>query len=114
MHITYHITYHIIAQYLVGLQILPICTKLNVIVTDKPKGMGGTISTCKSIFMSFLCTIYHQNKRFETLWEPTVFLYQVKSVVTLIQTQADTNGRINTPGVLASAQVQYRQAIFVC
>ena len=40
--------------------------KLSVIVIDKPIGLGGTISTCKSIFMSHLCTIYHQNKRFET------------------------------------------------
>ena len=40
--------------------------KLSVIVIDKPIGLGGTISTCKSIFMSYLCTIYHQNKIFET------------------------------------------------
>ena len=41
--------------------------KLSVIVIDKPIGLDGTISTCKSIFMSHLCTIYHQNKRFENM-----------------------------------------------
>ena len=39
--------------------------KLSVIVIDKFIGLGGTISTCKSILMSNLpvYTIYHQNKR---------------------------------------------------
>ena len=43
--------------------------KLSVIVIDKPIGLGGSISTCKSIFMSHLCTTYHQNKRFETCYD---------------------------------------------
>ena len=37
----------------------------SVIVIDEPIGLVGTISTCKTIFMSYLCTIYHQNKGFE-------------------------------------------------
>ena len=40
--------------------------KLSIIVIDKLRGLGGTINTCKSVFMSYPCTIYHQNKRFET------------------------------------------------
>ena len=39
---------------------------LSIIVIDKPIGLGGTISTYKSVFMSYTGTIYHQNKRFET------------------------------------------------
>ena len=38
--------------------------KLSVIVIDKPIGLGGTINTCKSVFMSYLRTKFHQNKRF--------------------------------------------------
>ena len=40
--------------------------KFIVIVIDKPIGLGGTVYASASIFMSHQCTIYHQNKSFET------------------------------------------------
>ena len=40
--------------------------KLSVIVIDKPMGLGDTIHTCVSIHVICI-TIYHQNKRFETM-----------------------------------------------
>ena len=39
----------------------------NVIVIDKPTGLGSINDTCEAVFVSYLCTIYHQNKRFETI-----------------------------------------------
>ena len=41
--------------------------KLTVIVIDKLIGLGGTVYTWVSIFMSHLYTIYHQSTRSETL-----------------------------------------------
>ena len=32
---------------------------------DKPIGLGGTVYTSESIFVSHLCTMYHQNIRFD-------------------------------------------------
>ena len=37
--------------------ILPTCTNLSVIVIDKPIGLGGTVYTSASIFVSHLRTI---------------------------------------------------------
>ena len=34
---------------------------------DKHIGLSGTVYTAASIFVSHLCTIYHQNKRFENI-----------------------------------------------
>ena len=41
--------------------------KISVIVIGKPIGLGGTVYTSASIFVSHLCTIHQQNKRFENI-----------------------------------------------
>ena len=70
---TYDITFYCV-YYLFSLSaiisrrnILPTCTNLSVIVINKPIGLGGTVYTSASIFVSHLCTICHLNKRFETI-----------------------------------------------
>ena len=35
--------------------------KRSVVAIDKPIGLEDTIYTCESIFMPYVCTIYHQN-----------------------------------------------------
>ena len=55
--------------------ILPTCTNLSVIVIDKPIGLGGAVYISTSIFVSHLCTIYHLNKRFETITHGKMQLY---------------------------------------
>ena len=51
--------------------------KLSVIVIDKPIELGGTAYTWALIFMSHQCTMYHQNKRFETKYDVVILLYCV-------------------------------------
>ena len=59
---TYDITFYRL-HYLFSLSvifcghILPTCTNLSVIVIGKPIGLGGTVYTSASIFVSHLCTI---------------------------------------------------------
>ena len=68
LHFTVFIIYfsriHMLSIIFCG-HILPTCTDLSVIVIDKPIGLGGTVYTSASIIVSYFCTIYCQNQRFE-------------------------------------------------
>ena len=104
--ITFYCVYYLFSLSIIfRSHILPTCTNLSVIVIDKPIGLGGTVYTSTSIFVSHLCTIYHLNKRFETLctllytrnpfsyshFEIFICMYSVRGEIDQISTNTSRN-----------------------